>query len=72
MKHYFIKEENLIEVKDWLLENIGPENVRWWFTSTNKGSSQKVGDHWVRGTVLWLDITEEEEANLTWFNLRWA
>lgn len=72
MKHYFIRKEHAPDAKSWLLENIGSENVRWWFDSDPMVSSQKVGDRWLQGTVVWIDVTEEEAANLTWFTLRWG
>lgn len=72
MKHYFLRKEDVPEAKAWLLENVGSENVRWWFDSDPMLGSQRVGNEWVRGSVIWLDLNEDELANLTWFTMRWG
>lgn len=72
MKYFFIKQEQQAEVESWLRENIGSKNVRWWWDSDRLGCQRKVGDKWIEGAVVWLDVTDAEAANLTWFTLRWS
>lgn len=72
MKYFFIGQEHLAEVEAWLTENVGSKNVRWWFDSDKLANQRQVGDRWVHGAIVWLDVTEEESANLTWFTMRWG
>lgn len=72
MKNFFIKQEHQAEVTAWLTENIGSKNVRWWWDSDTLGARRKIGDAWLLGSILWLDLPEEELANLTWFTVKWG
>lgn len=72
MKYFFIREEYLTEVESWLTDHVSSKNVRWWWDSDRYGSRRKVGDKWISGAIVCLDVTEEEAANLTWFTLRWG
>ena len=53
-------ESKKLEMIQWLIDNIGKENVRWWFTDP----------YWRRHIIL--DVSEEEESLLTLFLLRWT
>ena len=72
MKYFFINQRDIPAVESWLTENVGSKNVRWWWDYDRQGSQRKVGDKWIQGAVVWLDVTEEEAANLTWFAMRWS
>lgn len=73
MKHYFIRKEDAADVTAWLIENVGKENVRWWFDSDPYTGQRTVAQNkWAHGSVVWLDVTEEELPMLTWFTMRWG
>jgi hypothetical protein len=68
MKKYKIKQTNKPEVKEWCLENLGTENVRWWFHEDLMGMKTfSQAEH-----TLCLDVTEEEESRLMYFILKYG
>lgn len=56
---------------EWLLENIGKEDGRWWFTGRIYGDKQQDGYIPSWETIM-VDLTEEEEPMLSFFMLRWS
>ena len=71
MKVFNIPHAHAAEVKSWLTENFGPENVRWWCSNN--------GYHWNGQTArhecdfrVTVEATEEEEPWLMVFTLRWS
>ena len=68
MKHFKIKKAIKPEVKQWCLDNLGAETVRWWFEEDLLG----LHSYSARPITLVLDVTEEEATNLTYFILRYG
>lgn len=50
----------------WCLDNLGPEQVRWWFEDDVLGLAPG------SSPVLVIDVTEEEKINLTFFILQYG
>lgn len=67
MKTFKIKKENKPEVKQWCLDNLGTENVRWWFHA----DVLKIESSPTQPDVLYIDVTEEEESQLMFFILKY-
>jgi hypothetical protein len=68
LKKYRIKQINKPEIKDWCRENLGTENVRWWFQEDLIGmKTWSHSDH-----TLVFDVTEEEESQLMYFILKYG
>jgi ribulose kinase len=66
-------EDNLTELKDWLTERLGTENVRWWYTNLHRGMWDPSKAEWSNPRFrVTLDVTDEEEPTVTAFALRWA
>jgi hypothetical protein len=63
IKHYNITKDNLQRAKDWLVEHVSSEDVRWWIHTPNGYGSI---------TNIAVDVTEEEEVFLTAFILTFA
>lgn len=71
MKSVQVNKNNVTEARYWCLENIGEENTRWWMVNGVPSYQSSIGS-WVNDVIFMLDLTEEEETNLSYFLLRWA
>jgi hypothetical protein len=68
LKQFKIDNDIKAEVKQWCLDNLGSETVRWWFQDDMLGYKSYAS----APSILMLDVTEEEENNLTYFILRYG
>ena len=59
------------EVTRWCLDNLGKENIRWWVSPIGTGNWNGVTAKFENDIQLFIDVTEEEEVNLTYFVLRY-
>jgi hypothetical protein len=71
LKRFKIKKANKPEVKQWCLENLGTETVRWWFEEDLIAGTRYSTDHTINFTLA-IDVTEEEESRLMFFILKYA
>lgn len=71
MKIYTVKKEHVNEATSWLKENVSAENVRWWFAGQQLRTWENNGV-WVDNPQIWIDVTEEELPQLTWFVMKWS
>lgn len=68
MKKFKIEKSIKPEVKQWCLDNLGSENVRWWF---HEDLLKLKGSPTLPGTLV-IDVTEEEESRLMFFILKYV
>ena len=71
MKLFKIEHKAISEVRQWCLDHLGAENIRWW-TSPIGGTWNGVTARFDQDMHLFIDVTEEEENNLTYFILRYG
>ena len=71
MKQFKIKKSIKPDVKQWCLDNLGTETVRWWFEEDLIAKNRHDTDHVITFTLV-LDVTEEEEFHLTHFILKYG
>jgi hypothetical protein len=67
LKQFKINNDIKADVKQWCLDNLGTETVRWWFDEDLMG----LKSYSSAPSTLTLDVTEEEENKLTYFILRY-
>ena len=68
MKKFKIDNKIKPEVKQWCLDNLGAETVRWWFQDDMLGFKSYSSSP----SVLIFDVTEEEESRLMYFILKYG
>jgi hypothetical protein len=68
LKTFKIKQTNKPEIKEWCLENLGTETVRWWVQE----DLMRLSSFSNHDVTLCVDVTEEEESLLTYFILKYA
>ena len=68
MNKFKIKKENKPDIKQWCTDNFGKEGVRWWIDEDLLG----LNTYSSRPDTLSVDLTEEEEIQLTHFILKYG
>jgi hypothetical protein len=71
LKRFKIKKAIKPDVKQWCLDNLGTETVRWWFEEDLISGNRHSNDH-LSAFTLTLDVTEEEESHLMYFVLKYG
>ena len=66
MKVFKVDYRKRNEIKDWLTLNVSPEGYRWWFDLSVHN------EEGLRDLLVNLDLTEEEQAMISVFLLRWS
>lgn len=56
---------NFAEVRSWLEDHIGPQDVRWWVDTYHD-------EEFNRLNRVTLDLTEEEEPTVIMFAMMWG
>jgi hypothetical protein len=72
LKTFKIKKSIKPEVKQWCLDNLGTETVRWWVEEDLKSGGYLPDTSYLKEFTLILDVTEEEESRLTFFILKYG
>jgi len=71
LKQFKIKKAIKPEVKQWCLDNLGTETVRWWFAEEMVARSPSDTNHLGEHTLMF-DVTEDEESRLMYFILKYG
>lgn len=71
MKQFKIKKAIKPDVKQWCLDNLGTENVRWWIEEELVARNRDALSHQREFTFV-IDVTQEEESRLMYFVLKYG
>ena len=72
IKRFKISAENIPTARQWCLDNLGEELVRWWIEESIIGMERYAVYPNKPPFMLSIDLTEEEEGYLTTFILKFV